>query len=54
MKNGEWTLALRPVAKPNDSPESVETLESILGDGLRLNQILQLTGGGSLRNLNGQ
>jgi Flp pilus assembly protein CpaB len=54
MKNGDWTLSLRPVAKPNDSPESVETLESILGDGLRLHQVLQLTGGGSLRNLNGQ
>jgi pilus assembly protein CpaB len=54
MKNGDWTLALRPVAKPNDSPESVETLEAILADGLRFKQILQLTGGGSLRDLNGQ
>ena len=54
MKNGEWTLALRPVSKPNDSPESVETIESVLGDGLRFNQMLQLTGGESPRSLNGQ
>lgn len=54
MKNGDWTLALRPVSKPNDSPESVETIESILGDGLRFNQMLQLTGGENPRSLNGQ
>jgi Flp pilus assembly protein CpaB len=54
MKNGDWTLALRPVSKPNDSPDSVETIESILGDGLRFNQMLQLTGGESARSLNGQ
>ena len=44
-KNGDLWLALRPVAKPADSPESVETLESILGDGLGSSQIGQLTGG---------
>jgi Flp pilus assembly protein CpaB len=45
MKNGDWSLALRPVAKPTDSPENVETIESVLGDGLRFNQLRQLTGG---------
>jgi pilus assembly protein CpaB len=44
-KNGDLWLALRPVAKPADSPDSVETLESILGDGLGPSQIGQLTGG---------
>lgn len=45
VKNGDWWLALRPVAKPADSPDSVETLESILGDGLGSTQIGQLTRG---------
>ena len=36
---------LRPVAKPDDSPESVETIESILGDGLGQRGKDQLTAG---------
>lgn len=44
-KNGDWTLQLRPVTGAEDSPESVETLESVLGDGLRQAQFLQLYGG---------
>jgi len=44
-KNGDWTLQLRPVTGAEDSPESVETLESVLGDGLRDAQFLQLYGG---------
>lgn len=44
-KNGDWTLQLRPVTDAEDSPESVETLESVLGDGLRESQFLQLYGG---------
>jgi pilus assembly protein CpaB len=44
-KNGDWTLQLRPVTGAEDSPESVETLESVLGDGLREAQFLQLYGG---------
>jgi Flp pilus assembly protein CpaB len=42
--NGEWSLQLRPVAEAADSPESLETAPSVLGDGLqggqrkRLNQ----------------
>ena len=45
IKNGDWWLVLRPVAKPADSPESVETIESILGDGLGAEGIDQLTSG---------
>jgi Flp pilus assembly protein CpaB len=45
MNNGKWWLMLRPVAKPADSPESVETIESILGDGLGQAGINQLTSG---------
>jgi Flp pilus assembly protein CpaB len=54
MKNGDWSLALRPVDHPNDSPESVETIESILGDGLKAPQLLQLTGGLPKESINGQ
>ena len=45
LKNGDWWLALRPVSRPSDQPESVETLQSILGDGLGPTQIGQLTNG---------
>ena len=45
MKNGDWTLDLRPAGRAADSPESVETVESVLGDGLRRRQKLQLIGG---------
>jgi Flp pilus assembly protein CpaB len=43
--NADWSLQLRPVTDAEDSPESVETLESVLGDGLRESQFLQLYGG---------
>jgi Flp pilus assembly protein CpaB len=43
-KNGDWSLQLRPVVDATDSPESVETLESVLGDGLKPRQYLQLAG----------
>lgn len=33
--NGEWSFQLRPVAEAADSPESIETAPSVLGDGLR-------------------
>ena len=36
---------LRPVAKPADSPEKVETIESILTDGLGDRALGQLTNG---------
>ena len=38
-------LVLRPVAKPTDLPDSVETMQSILGDGLGPAQLDQLTNG---------
>lgn len=41
-KNGDWTLQLRPVVDAADSPDSVETIESVLGDGLRPAQYAQL------------
>jgi Flp pilus assembly protein CpaB len=42
----DWSLQLRPVVDATDSPESVETIESVLADGLKPRQILQLAGGG--------
>jgi Flp pilus assembly protein CpaB len=49
MKVGEWTLALRPPARSADSPESVEVVETLLGDGLRPRQFAQLAGSGGIR-----
>ena len=49
LKNGDWSLQLRPAIDAADSPESVETIESVLGDGLSVNQLLQLTGRGGNR-----
>lgn len=49
MKNGDWTLALRPPVRSADSPESVEVVETILGDGLRPRQFDQLAGRGTIR-----
>jgi Flp pilus assembly protein CpaB len=45
LKNGDWSLQLRPKVRPKDSPESVETVESVLADGLKVGQKAQLTGG---------
>ncbi len=45
MKNGDWHLELRPQEEPADSPESVETVESVLGDGLKPAQLEQLLNG---------
>ena len=45
MNNGDWWLVLRPVSRPADSPESVETIGSMLSDGLGANGLLQLTDG---------
>jgi Flp pilus assembly protein CpaB len=46
MKNGEWSLILRPPVRSADSPESVEVVETVLGDGLRPRQYQQLAGRG--------
>jgi Flp pilus assembly protein CpaB len=45
LKNGDWWLLLRPVAKPADSPDSVETIDSMLADGLGARGMSQLTDG---------
>ncbi len=47
LKNGDWSLQLRPTNDAADSPESVETPLSVLGDGLKSAQRHQLIGGGS-------
>jgi Flp pilus assembly protein CpaB len=44
-QNGTWWLTLRPVAKPADSPDSAETIQSLLGDGLGASPIQQFTTG---------
>jgi Flp pilus assembly protein CpaB len=49
LHNGEWSLQLRPVTDAADSPGSVETLESVMGDGLKQNQLQQLVYGRRLR-----
>jgi Flp pilus assembly protein CpaB len=35
IKNGDWHLTLRSVADATDSPESLESIDSVLCDGLR-------------------
>jgi Flp pilus assembly protein CpaB len=34
LKNGDWSLELRPLVKAADSPESAETIHSVITDGL--------------------
>ncbi len=43
----EWTLELRPPLDASDSPESVETVGTILGDGLKAEQLSLLVPEGS-------
>ncbi|MBD0349200.1 MAG: Flp pilus assembly protein CpaB [Thermoleophilia bacterium] len=45
VKNADWSLQLRPVREPADSPGSVETIESVMGDGLKFHQLRQLVYG---------
>lgn len=42
MKNATWSFTLRPVLDPADSSNSVETIQSVLGDGMRLSQYVEL------------
>jgi Flp pilus assembly protein CpaB len=44
VKNGDWSLQLRPVTNAADSPESFETSSSLLLDGLRSGARKRLTG----------
>jgi Flp pilus assembly protein CpaB len=42
MKNGEWSLELRPTDNPADSPESVESAFTLLIDGFSRSQLRKL------------
>jgi Flp pilus assembly protein CpaB len=44
-ENGKWALDLRPVTDAADSPESVDTAQTVLGDGLRPNERRLIKGG---------
>lgn len=44
-ENGKWTLELRPVTDAADSPDSVDTAQTVLGDGLRAGQRKLIQGG---------
>jgi pilus assembly protein CpaB len=44
-QNTSWSLVLRPVARPSDSPQSVQTMQDLIGAGLSQSQISQLTAG---------
>jgi Flp pilus assembly protein CpaB len=44
-ENGKWSLDLRPVTGGADSPESVDTAQTVLGDGLSAGQRKVLKGG---------
>ena len=45
VENDDWALELRPVLGATDSPESVETQSTVIGDGLGSKQ-LQIARGG--------
>jgi Flp pilus assembly protein CpaB len=47
IKNGEWSLQLRPVAEAADSPDSFENSPTMLRDGLSAGQRKKLAGGKS-------
>lgn len=49
LRNSDWSLQLRPTTDPADSPESVETVESVLRDGLKDEQLAQLFNGQEAR-----
>jgi Flp pilus assembly protein CpaB len=44
-KNDDWTLELRPILKATDSPETVETPNTIVDDGLSPRQLRIAQGG---------
>jgi Flp pilus assembly protein CpaB len=39
VRNDDWTLELRPIVKATDSPETVETQNTIVSDGLSSRQL---------------
>jgi|SRR5579884_225457 len=46
VSNEGWTLALRPVVKASDSQEIVETLRTLVSDGLGFKELTVARGGG--------
>jgi Flp pilus assembly protein CpaB len=53
VQNTSWSLLLRPVARPSESPESVETMQGLIADGLSPNKVSQLTAGKGTGSING-
>jgi len=47
MENSDWTLQLRPPVKAADSPERIESVGSLLRDGLSAGRLAQLENGGN-------
>jgi Flp pilus assembly protein CpaB len=45
VEEGKWTLQLRPVTDAADSPDSVDTASTVLGDGLSARERRVLRGG---------
>ena len=45
VQNGKWSLQLRPVSNPADTPDSYENSGSLLADGLRPGARRRLIGG---------
>jgi pilus assembly protein CpaB len=45
VQNGEWSLQLRPVSDPADTPDSFENSGSLLADGLRPGVRRRIQGG---------
>jgi hypothetical protein len=45
MKNSEWHFQLRPPVKAADSPENVESGETLLSDGVRQSELDKAFGG---------
>lgn len=55
LKNGDWSLELRPIKDPADSPESAEKAETLLVDGVTPGQLRTLNAaGGFLSRKNGR
>ncbi|HEY2373706.1 MAG TPA: Flp pilus assembly protein CpaB [Gaiellaceae bacterium] len=45
LRNADWTLELRPIVKATDSPETVETQQTVISDGLSSRQLRIAQGG---------
>jgi Flp pilus assembly protein CpaB len=42
QQNASWWFVLRPIIHDADSPSTVETIDSVLGDGLKFNEWIRL------------